>query len=121
MLQTCMLLVLVLLTTDEIGSPTNMTHVSETPASNNVVLLLMQTIGNHEWDKGLSSLKQYLDAKTNKDVLGANIEFNGHELKDKVKPYVVKTVKGKKVRLRWEQPPGSLAWKGPWQLAWAYW
>lgn len=30
-------------------------------------------------------------------VLGANIDFQGHKLKDKVKPYVVKQVKGKKV------------------------
>lgn len=30
-------------------------------------------------------------------VLGANIDFQGHKLKDKIKPYVVKQVKGKKV------------------------
>ncbi|WIA17846.1 hypothetical protein OEZ85_009352 [Tetradesmus obliquus] len=55
------------------------------------------TVGNHEWDKGLSALKQYLDAQDNKDVLAANIDFHGHEIRHKIKPYVVKQVKGKKV------------------------
>jgi hypothetical protein len=36
-------------------------------------------------------------------VLGANIDFKGHELKDKIKPYVVKWVKGRKVG---SQPSG---------------
>lgn len=57
----------------------------------------IQTVGNHEWDKGLPALKRYIDAMHNKAVLGANIDFQGHELKDKIKPYVVKQVKGKKV------------------------
>lgn len=62
---------------------------------------VLQTVGNHEWDKGLSALKQYLDAQDNKDVLAANIDFHGHEIRHKIKPYVVKQVKGKKVRNRY--------------------
>jgi hypothetical protein len=58
---------------------------------------MLQTVGNHEWDKGLPALKQYLDKQDNKAVLAANIDFQGHELQHKIKPYVVKQVKGKKV------------------------
>jgi 2',3'-cyclic-nucleotide 2'-phosphodiesterase (5'-nucleotidase family) len=58
---------------------------------------LLQTVGNHEWDKGLPVLKRYIDAMHNNTVLGANIDFRGHELKNKIKPYVIKWVKGRKV------------------------
>jgi hypothetical protein len=57
----------------------------------------LQTVGNHEWDKGLPALQQYLDKQHNKAVLGANIDFKGHQLQSKIKPYVIKMVKGKKV------------------------
>jgi hypothetical protein len=60
-------------------------------------LHVLQTVGNHEWDKGLPALKQYLDKQDNKAVLAANIDYQGHELQHKIKPYVVKQVKGKKV------------------------
>lgn len=59
----------------------------------------VQTIGNHEWDKGLDAFKRYIDKlnTTHEAILGANIDFGGHQLEEKIKRYVVKTVKGKKV------------------------
>jgi hypothetical protein len=40
---------------------------------------------------------QYLDKQDNNAVLAANIDFQGYELQHKIKPYVVKQVRGKKV------------------------
>jgi 2',3'-cyclic-nucleotide 2'-phosphodiesterase (5'-nucleotidase family) len=60
-------------------------------------LRFCQVVANHEWDRGLTALEQYLDSQTNKAVLGANIDFGGHGLQGKIRPYVVKNVKGRRV------------------------
>lgn len=46
-------------------------------------------------------MKKYIDKlnTTKEAVLGANVNFGGHELQDKIGRYVVKEVKGKRVRL----------------------
>ncbi len=53
------------------------------------------TIGNHEFDNGMDSLKRNYDI-LKADVVCANYGFKGTVLEDRVKPYTIRTVDGKR-------------------------
>jgi 2',3'-cyclic-nucleotide 2'-phosphodiesterase (5'-nucleotidase family) len=60
----------------------------------------MQTVGNHEFDFGSDALGNYVKDLQHPALGACNLDFKGHWLKDYMKNYITKTVKGKKVS--WE-------------------
>lgn len=53
-------------------------------------------LGNHEFDDGLEDLKQVIN-NASFPFLCANIEFENQELSQKIRPYLIKEINGKKV------------------------
>ncbi len=53
-------------------------------------------LGNHEFDRGIKELKQLIK-KSNTTFLSANIEFTDYEMRELVKPYIMKEIGGEKI------------------------
>lgn len=54
------------------------------------------TLGNHEFDNGISFLSNMLKS-ANFDIVSANYDVSNTVLKDQIKPYVIKNINGIKV------------------------
>ena len=61
----------------------------------------VMVLGNHEFDAGLDGLKKLLSCIKNTehsiDVLAANLTFDQQEIAAQIKPYVIKTINGRKI------------------------
>ncbi|GMH42377.1 hypothetical protein BSKO_10296 [Bryopsis sp. KO-2023] len=70
------------------------------------------TLGNHDFDYGPDVLVEYVK-HLEFPVLSANLEANGHELGDYVKPYVIKEINGVKVGICGVTTQGTQDYSNP--------
>ena len=60
----------------------------------NIVSYLIQSLGNHEFDDGISGLRPFIN-KTSYPIVCANCDFEKYpDLKNEIKPYYIHQLEG---------------------------